>query len=403
MQDSNPDRRRTVQLSLFALLVAATVGVAAAKTATERGVAPPPPPAGAAPAASPGTQLVRPRIEAVFVLDTTGSMGGLLEGAKQKIWSIANQLANGQPRPEIRVGVVAYRDRGDTYVTQHLDLTEDLDTVYARLRSFRAEGGGDGPESVQQALHEAVQSPSWSQGDGVYRVIFLVGDAPPHLDYQDDVPYARSVDAARARGIVVNTVQCGSETETTGIWRAIARSGQGRFVAIAQDGGVVQLATPMDDELARLNRELAATVLPYGKREAQAEVRGKVDAALAAPAPAAAERLAYLAKSGGRANLGRADLVDAVRDGKVDPRKLVADELPEPLRALAPEARAQVVEQKAQERAEIQRRIGAVAKERDGWLQQEEAKRAKDGAKKGFDAEVLDAIRDQAAKSGVRF
>jgi hypothetical protein len=256
---------------------------------------------------------------------------------------------------------------------------------------------------VQQALQEAVKRPSWSQGDGVYRVIFLVGDAPPHLDYQDDVPYAKSVEGARERGIVVNTVQCGALTETASIWREIARGGQGRYVAIAQDGAMVATATPMDDELARLNRSLAATVLPYGSKTDKDEVKGKVAASLAAPAPAAAERLAYLSKSGGRANLGRADLVDAVREGTVDPSKLKKEELPEPLQALAPEARAEVVQKKAQERAEIQRQIGALSKERDAWLQKEEAKRAKDGAAKSFDGEVLGAIRDQAKKAGIAY
>ena len=55
----------------------------------------------------------RPQIEVTFVLDTTGSMSNLIEGAKRKIWSIANQMASGQPTPEIRMGLVAYRDRGD--------------------------------------------------------------------------------------------------------------------------------------------------------------------------------------------------------------------------------------------------------------------------------------------------
>src|SRR3569623_171230 len=39
-----------------------------------------------------------PRVELVFALDTTGSMGGLLDGAKRKIWSIAQFIANGQPK-----------------------------------------------------------------------------------------------------------------------------------------------------------------------------------------------------------------------------------------------------------------------------------------------------------------
>ena len=64
------------------------------------------------------TRVVPPagtkRVEVVFVLDTTGSMGGLIAAAKEKIWSIASTLAQAQQAPEISMGLVAYRDRGDT-------------------------------------------------------------------------------------------------------------------------------------------------------------------------------------------------------------------------------------------------------------------------------------------------
>src|SRR3989442_11111831 len=98
-----------------------------------------------------------PRVEVAFVLDTTGSMARLIDGAKRKIWSIANQLASGQPTPKVRIALVAYRDRGDTYVTQVRDLTDDIDAVYADLQRLTADGGGDTPESVDQALDEAVR------------------------------------------------------------------------------------------------------------------------------------------------------------------------------------------------------------------------------------------------------
>src|SRR5262245_15962877 len=55
------------------------------------------------------------RVEVVFVLDTTGSMEGLIAAAKEKIWSIATTLSNANSAPEIRMGLVAYRDRGDAY------------------------------------------------------------------------------------------------------------------------------------------------------------------------------------------------------------------------------------------------------------------------------------------------
>src|SRR5438105_10070703 len=131
----------------------------------------------------------KPHIEVCFVLDTTGSMGGLIEGAKQKIWSIANEMVSAKPTPEIRLGLVAYRDRGDEYVTKVFDLTNDIDATYAQLQSFRAAGGGDTPESVSEALDDAVKKISWSADKQVLKIIFLVGDAPPHMDYADGPKY----------------------------------------------------------------------------------------------------------------------------------------------------------------------------------------------------------------------
>lgn len=80
----------------------------------------------------------------------------MLQAAKEKIWSIASTMAQADPAPEIKMGLVAYRDRGDDYVTRVVDLSDDLDSLYATLMDFQAAGGGDGPESVNQALYDAV-------------------------------------------------------------------------------------------------------------------------------------------------------------------------------------------------------------------------------------------------------
>src|SRR6266545_6474650 len=68
----------------------------------------------------------RPRMEVLFVLDTTGSMSGLIEGAKQKIWSIANEMIRAKPTPELRLGLVAYRDRGDEYMVKPFHLKRGI-------------------------------------------------------------------------------------------------------------------------------------------------------------------------------------------------------------------------------------------------------------------------------------
>src|SRR6478672_4202844 len=96
------------------------------------------------------------RVDIVFAVDTTGSMGGLLDGAKRTVWSIANQVRDLDSQADLHVGLVAYRDLGDDYVTKDFALTSDLDAMYANLTSFQADGGGDVPENVDAALYDAV-------------------------------------------------------------------------------------------------------------------------------------------------------------------------------------------------------------------------------------------------------
>src|SRR3989454_6385531 len=211
-----------------------------------------------------------PRVEVAFVLDTTGSMGGLIEGAKRRIWSIARRIGEGRPRPDLRIALVGYRDLGDEYVTRVHDFSRDMDEVHERLMAFQASGGGDTPEHVSAAMGAAVQQLSWSQRPAL-QIIFLVGDAPPHLDYQDGHDYARYAKAARARGIAVETVQCGGDPVTARFWQEIASLGGGHYARIDAQGGMPALVTPVDAELARLNGELAGTAGAGGSAAEQAK------------------------------------------------------------------------------------------------------------------------------------
>ncbi len=349
------------------------------------------------------TPLDRPRIEVAFVLDTTGSMSGLIEGAKQKIWSIANQMASGQPAPEIRIGLIGYRDRGDAYVTRVFELTDDLDEIYGQLQQFRAEGGGDTPESVNQALHEAVSGLSWTPGTDTYKVIFLVGDAPPHMDYANDVSFSTSVARARQQHIVVNTVQCGSLGSTTPFWQQIASSGSGQYVSIAQDGAMVAMETPMDAPLAALSLELADTVVAYGDATEREQLRDKFRRSAEAPASVSASRLSFLSKAGGRANSGRSDLIDAVGSGEANLAEVPDEALPEELRELDLDSRESYVEEKLAKRKEVQRKIDELGRSRDAYVKKENAKLRAEGKGDGFDHQVLEAIRTQAAAAGISY
>src|SRR5215211_1178826 len=203
--------------------------------------------------------------EMVFVLDTTGSMGGLIDGAKQRIWGIVNEVMQTPAKPNVRVGLVAYRDHGDSYVTQVLPLTNDLDKVYTTLMEYRADGGGDGPEDVRRALADGVRKAGWSKSTGdLAQIVFLVGDAPPHDDYAQEPDTLTTTAEAVKAGMVVNTIQCGADPQTQTVWQQIARRGEGQYFRIAQDGGVQSVATPYDSRLSELGGKLGSTYLAYG-------------------------------------------------------------------------------------------------------------------------------------------
>jgi von Willebrand factor type A domain len=330
----------------------------------------------------------RPRVEVAFVLDTTGSMGGLIEGAKRRIWSIARRIGEGRPRPDLRIALVGYRDLGDAYVTQVHPFTSDMDEVYRSLSSFRAEGGGDTPEHVSAALRAAVDSLPWS-GPRALKVIFLVGDAPPHVDYQDGFDYRRHVADARQRGIIVDAIQCGADAGTAAVWREIASAGLGHYAQIDSQGGMNAQVTPYDAELARLGSELSGTVVISGDVREQAAAARKMEARSAMPAAVAVEAAGYLARAD---RVAEQDLVD--RPLAVQREELKMNRAPALAGKTETEALAELAARKAK-RAELQARIAGLQKKRDAALAA--------GEKDAFDTEVVEQMKQRAAKHGIAY
>lgn len=353
----------------------------------------------------PIANIQQPRIDVVFALDTTGSMSGLIQTAKDKIWSIASTMASAQPTPEIRIGLVAYRDRGDQYVTQVVDLSSDLDSVYATLMDFEAQGGGDTPESVNQALYDAVHNMSWSDDGQAYRVIFLVGDAPPHMDY-NEMQFPEIVKAAREKGIVVNTIQCGNIGTTMEPWNAIASLGHGDFLHVEQSGGAIAMDTPFDEEIARLSAKLDDTRLYYGDKEQKEKMQLKIAATEKVEEKASdaskARRAVFNASAGGRKNLlGENELVDAVASGDVSLDDLDQEALPEALKPMEPAEQAQYVQRLAQERDEIQTQIRELAETRKDFIAKK--KEESGGFEDSLDNKMYDVVVRQASEAGFEY
>src|SRR5262245_30989387 len=259
-------------------------------------------------------------LEMVFALDTTGSMGGLLEGEKQRIWGIVNEVMQSDDRPNVRVGLVAYRDRGDRYITEIFPVTDNLDAVYSALMDYRAEGGGDTPENVRRALADAVHKAGWAQrSDQIAQVVFLVGDAPPHTDYQDEPDTNVTAAEAKRKGMIVNAIQCGDISGTKQFWQEIAQNGGGRYFAIPQDSGVAVIATPYDEKLSALSNELGGTYLAYGRKNLQTAAKVKqadTESKIAAAAPMAAQADRALNKSINSMSYA-GDLLQSLENGTV--------------------------------------------------------------------------------------
>ena len=346
-----------------------------------------------------------PKIDVVFVLDTTGSMSGLIQTAKEKIWSIATTMASAQPAPEIRIGLVGYRDRGDAYVTKVIDLSDDLDSVYAALMDFQADGGGDTPESVNKALYDAVNQMSWSHSNNAYRTVFLVGDAPPHMDY-NEVRYPEIAAAAQRKGIVINTIQCGDMPMTNQPWVQIASLGQGAFFQVEQAGGAVAYTTPYDADIAGLSAKLDDTRLYYGDEEVKELMASKVAATeklnRTASVATRARRGVFNSAASGKTNrLGKNELVDAISSGTVELDEIEAEALPAALKPMAPAEQKAYVAAMAEERARLSRQIEQLAADRDRFI----SKKVKEdgGRKDSLDQKLYDTVKDQAGKAGFEY
>jgi len=181
-----------------------------------------------------------PRIDVAFLIDATGSMGDEIDAVKEKIQDMISDIALGDPAPDVRFGIVAYRDRGDEYVTVTYELTDDIDRIIDNLSRIEANGGGDYPESLVEALHVTIHDLNWDWGEGVSRLVFLIADAPPHLDYAGDYDYVEEYQMAAEMGMAIHAIGAsGLDQEGEKIFTEIAEGTGGGFQWLAYESRYV--------------------------------------------------------------------------------------------------------------------------------------------------------------------
>ncbi|MCA9630837.1 MAG: VWA domain-containing protein, partial [Myxococcales bacterium] len=173
-------------------------------------------------------------LDIAFVLDTTGSMSEEISAMKDTLEEVASTLRGMSITP--RIGLVEYRDKGDAYLTRTHQMTTDISGFADRVSTLSANGGGDMPEHVNQGIHVALTKLKWSD-HSLGRLAFLIGDAPPQLHYDDDVPYTESVKEAAERGIQLHTIAAsGMDDLGQSVWRQIAMFTGGTNLFVLRGG-----------------------------------------------------------------------------------------------------------------------------------------------------------------------
>jgi hypothetical protein len=344
-------------------------------------------------------------VDVVLCLDTSNSMDGLIDSAKRKLWAIVNDLAKIEPAPTLRVALYSYGnndyDRTKGWVRKDLDLTTDLDEVYKQLNALRTHGGN---EFVARVSRDALTDLKWSDGKDVLRIMFVCGNEPATQDKEVSLESVAS--SAKAKGVVINTIYCGSPSKPEALgWKEFAQMCGGKYANINQDKSAAEavIKTPFDDEIQKLGVSINSTYCWYGARgkEAAANQLAQDKNAAKSSGDAATER--SVTKAGKFYQNAACDLIDRMLIEKdFDLTKIKDEDLPEELKKLKPEERKPYLEKKAAERAEIQKKIADLSGKRAKFIEEERKKQPKSEADKAFDEALRVMLKEQAEAKGMR-
>ncbi|MFU8892332.1 MAG: VWA domain-containing protein [Luteolibacter sp.] len=346
------------------------------------------------------------KVQIALLLDTSNSMDGLIEQTKTQLWKVVNSFIDAKrdgATPFVEVALYEYGNNAlavtDHYIRQVEPFTRDLDVVSGHLFSLRTNGG---QEYCGAVVRRALDDLSWDDDEKTYKAIFIAGNEPFTQGPIDAMQACRD---ARAKGIIVNTIHCGPRQQgVSGSWQEGAANGGGEFMVIDQDRAVRHIPAPQDKRIAELGIEMNKTYLGYGKGWAANAMRQRAadeGAMDNAKAGAAVERA--VAKASKNYHNASWDLVDAVREEKVNLAELDAADLPEELQGLSPEALKARIDESAKKRADLQKEIAELNGARAAFLDEARRKQAHSDGEKTFDEVMVETTRAQATKLGYQF
>ncbi|MEZ4776846.1 MAG: VWA domain-containing protein [Bacteroidia bacterium] len=348
------------------------------------------------------TALSDKKIQVALLLDISGSMDGLIEQAKAKLWRIVNELGDariGGETPGLQIALYIYGgdhlNAENGYVKQVTPLTSDLDLISEKLFELTTNGG---EEYCGKVIATSLDQLLWSNSSEDLKMIFIAGNEP---FTQGPVNFRESCRKAVAKDIYVNTIFCGNYAEGVNTqWKEGAEIGLGQYMYIDHNQTVTYIATPYDDEISHLNDQLNQTYIYYGAQGQQMSVRQQAEDEKANSYSQSNKVTRAISKSKKVYSNESWDLVDASKDDEFSVEKIEKSTLPEEYKNLSNEDILAKVEEKNKERSAIQEKILSLEKERKTFI----AEKQKEGAEeKTLDAVLVKTVREQASKKNYKF
>ncbi len=320
------------------------------------------------------------KIKIALILDTSGSMNGLIDQARSQLWQTVNDLSLAQYEGQsVDIEIALYEYGNDNisydqgYIRKLSDLTTDLDKISEDLFSLTTNGGS---EYCGLAIQKSLEELNWGHSNDDLKLIFIAGNEPFSQGY---FSYEKACKNSISKGIIVNTIHCGNEQQ--GIaqhWAHASELADGTFVNIDQNQQTVYVPTPFDNDIASLNEQLNTTYLAYGSEgEKRRERQLGQDKSASKIAPGNMVQRT-IAKSSKAYKNEQWDLIDASDDKDFEIAQIETESLPEEMQQMDEEERIEYIESKKNERSEIKKKIQKLSNQRAQFLAENEKNKTKE-------------------------